>query len=340
MSIMREAIRKLIEGDHLDKSEAARTMEQIMEGAATPAQIGGLLVALRLRGETADEITGFAEVMRERATALPPIQGNLVDTCGTGGDRLNTFNISTAAAFVAAGAGVRIAKHGNRAMSSRCGSADVLYSLGVDIEMEPEAVAECIETAGIGFLFAQRFHPSMKFAAVPRADLGIRNVFNLLGPLTNPAGARRQVMGVYDEALTEVLAEVLQNLGTVHAFVVHGSSGIDEISLIGETRITELKDGQINTRNFSSEDFGLEPATVEDIRGGDISLNRDILLRVLQGEVGHRRNVVVVNAAAAIIAGDRAGAWPEAIHKAEGSIDSGAALRSLQALRDFSAITS
>lgn len=315
-------------------------MEQIMEGSATPAQIGGLLVALRLRGETADEITGFAEVMRERATALPFIHGNLVDTCGTGGDLLNTFNISTAAAFVAAGAGIRIAKHGNRAMSSRCGSADVLHSLGIDIEMEPEAVAECIDTAGIGFLFAQRFHPSMKFAAAPRAELGIRNVFNLLGPLTNPAGARRQVMGVYDGALTEVIAEALRNLGTIHAFVVHGSSGIDEISLIRETRITELKDGQINTRNFSSEDFGLEPASVDDIRGGDISLNRDILLRVLQGEVGHRRNVVVVNAAAAIIAGDRASAWPEAIHKAEHSIDSGAALQSLQALRDFSTITS
>ncbi|MCA1595187.1 MAG: anthranilate phosphoribosyltransferase [Chloroflexi bacterium] len=333
---MREAIRKLVEGEHLTKGEAASAMEDIMDGSATPAQIAGLLVALRLRGETPDEITGFAEVMRDRAVAVPCTRTDLVDTCGTGGDRLNTFNISTAAAFVAAGAGVRIAKHGNRAASSRCGSADVLHSLGVNIEMAPEAVSECIDVVGIGFLFAQRFHPSMKHAAGPRSELGVRTVFNILGPLTNPAGACRQIMGVSEGSLTEVLAHVLRNLGSVHAFVVHGSSGIDEISLVGETKVTELKNGVIHTTMMCPEDFRLEPGTIEDIRGGDVSQNREILLRVLQGQKGHQRNVVVVNAAAAIIAGDRAQSFPEAVTLAEESIDTGAALSRLEALCDFS----
>jgi anthranilate phosphoribosyltransferase len=334
---MREAIRKLVEGAHLSKAEAADAMEQMMDGIATPSQIAGLLVALRIRGETADEITGFAEVMRARAMGLPCLRGDLVDTCGTGGDKLNTFNISTGAALVAAGAGVPIAKHGNRAMSSRCGSADVLQSLGVDIEMSPEAVAECIEAVGIGFLFAQRFHPSMKFAAAPRAELGVRTIFNLLGPLTNPAGACRQVMGVYDGSLTEPLAKVLRNLGTVHAFVVHGSSGIDEISLTGETRITELRHDRISTLNVTPEDFGLPPATIDDIRGGDVEINREILLRILKGEPGAHRNVVLVNGAAAILAADRAETFPEAIEIAAESIDSGAALARLRALQSFSA---
>ena len=333
---MREAIRKLIEGEHLTKGEAAAAMEQILDGAATQAQIAGLLVALRLRGETAEEITGFAEVMRERALAVPCVRKDLVDTCGTGGDRMNTFNISTTAAFVAAGAGVRVAKHGNRAMSSRCGSADVLHSLGVNIEMTPEAVSECIDVVGIGFLFAQRFHPSMKHAAGPRSELGVRTVFNILGPLTNPAGACRQIMGVSDGALTVVLAEVLRNLGSIHAFVCHGECGIDEISLVGDTRVTELKDGVIRTSVMRPGDFGLEPGTLDDIRGGDVSQNREILLRVLQGEEGHQRNVVVANAAAAIIAGDRASTFPEAVSIAKAAIDSGSALARLDALRDFS----
>ena len=336
---MRDAIRKLVDGENLSKSEASLAMETIMEGSATPAQIAALLVAMHIRGETADEITGFAEVMRERAAAFPRVFDDLVDTCGTGGDRLNTFNISTAAAFVAAGAGVRIAKHGNRAMSSRCGSADVLQSLDINIEMSPEAVADSIEAVGIGFLFAQRFHPSMKHAAAPRAEIGIRTVFNLLGPLTNPAGASRQVMGVYDGALTEVIAQVLSNLGSVHAFVVHGESGIDEISLIGRTKITELKHGKITTEYLGPADFGMETATVDDIRGGDTSLNRDILLRVLQGESGHRRNIVVANAAAAILAADLAPTLAQAIHKAEVSIHSGAAFQRLKSLQEFSALS-
>lgn len=333
---MREAIRKLVEGEHLSKGEAARAMEQIMDGSTTPAQIAALIIALRLRGETPEEITGFAEVMRERALAVPCTRRDLVDTCGTGGDRLNTFNISTTAAFVAAGAGVRIAKHGNRAMSSRCGSADVLQSLGVDIEMPPEDVAECIDSVGIGFLFAQRFHPSMKYAASVRSEIGVRTIFNMLGPLTNPAGACRQIMGVYDGELTEVIAEVLRNLGTVHAFVCHGECGIDEISLMGPTRVTELKDGQINTRMMSPGDFGMEPSTVEDLRGGDIETNRQILLSVLRGEPGHHQNIVVANASAAILVADRAQSWQAAMDLARRSIISGAALQKLEALRDFS----
>jgi anthranilate phosphoribosyltransferase len=332
---MGEALQAVLAGRSLTADEAAAAMTVIMDGEATPAQIGALLTALRMKGESVEEIAGFARVMRARSLRITPDAAPLVDTCGTGGARLKTFNVSTTAAFVVAGAGVAVAKHGNRAASSKSGSADVLEALGVDITREPEAVRRCIEAVGVGFLFAQRFHPAMKHAAPVRRELGIRTVFNILGPLTNPAGAPCQVMGVYAPALTEPLARVLGLLGSRRAFVVHGMAGLDEWSTVGVTRVSELRDGQVTTREMTPGDVGLPEATIDDLTGGLPEENAAITRRILAGEGGPRRDIVLLNAAAALVAAGVVEVIPDGIQRAAVSIDSGAAIAKLEALVRF-----
>lgn len=331
--MIKEAITRVIQSTDLTEAEMMEVMNEVMTGAASPAQIGSFITALRMKGETVAEITGAARVMREKATRIEAPVDNLVDTCGTGGDESMTFNISTAAAFVASGAGVTVAKHGNRSVSSKCGSADVLKSLGVNIEAEVSRVEECIREAGIGFLFAQLLHGAMKYAAPVRRELGIRSIFNILGPLTNPAGATRQLLGVYDPALTDILAMVLFNLGSVHAFIVRGEDGLDEITLTGETRVTELKDGSVRTYHIKPEDFGFGRCSPADLKGGDPEVNAGIILDVLGGKLGPARDIVLLNSAAAIVAGGKAGRIEEGIALAHGSIDSGEALGKLEKLK-------
>lgn len=334
--MIREAIAKLIEGQHLTQAEAAGVMDEIMAGEATPAQIGAFLVALRVKGETVDEIAGCASAMRQRAARVATRHAVVVDTCGTGGDASGTFNISTTAAFVLAGAGLCVAKHGNRAMSSKCGSADVLKALGVNIELSPERVGRCLDEVGIGFLFAPMLHTAMKHAVGPRREIGARTVFNVLGPLTNPAGAKRQLIGVYSPALTETLAEVLLRLGAERALVVHGADGLDEITLTGETKVSELRDGQVRTYRVTPEAFGLRRASPEDLRGGDEQVNAQITLDVLKGAEGPRRDAVLLNAAAAVCAGGLADDIAGGIPIARRSIDSGRALEKLEQLKAMS----
>lgn len=333
--MIQQAIQKVVEGFHLTEDEAAAAMQVIMEGEATPAQIGAFITALRIKGETVDEITGCARVMREKAYRIQPAAAPLVDTCGTGGDGANTFNISTAAAFVVAAAGAAVAKHGNRSVSSRCGSADVLEALGVRIDLEPRAVQQCIEEVGIGFLFAPRFHESMRHAIGPRRELGIRSVFNVLGPLTNPASAQAQVVGVYDPGLTEPIAHVLGRLGVREAYVVHGLERLDEISISGETQVSHLKDGEVTTFRLRPEDAGLKPAPPEAIRGGDAQENAEIVRSVLQGQRGPKRDVVLLNAAAALVVAGRAQNLREGVAVAAEAIDDGRAYAKLQALIEF-----
>jgi len=331
--MIQDAIRLVAEGLVLSTEDAAAAMREIMDGEATPAQIAGLLAALRVRGEAVEEITGFATVMRDKCVRIHPRRPDLVDTCGTGGDRVKTFNISTIAALVAAGAGIAVAKHGNRSVTSRCGSADVLEALGVNLAPPPEVVQACIDEIGIGFLFAPAFHPAMKHAVPVRRELGIRTVFNVLGPLTNPAGARAQVLGVFAPEWTEPLAHVLCNLGAARAFVVHGMDGLDEISTLGETRVAEVKDGRVTSFSLRPEQVGLEPATADDLAGADAEASAQIALAVLKGEQGPRRDIVVLNAAAAIVAGGRAETLEEGVAAAARSIDSGAAADTLERLR-------
>lgn len=325
----------LIKKQSLSESEAYEVMIQILSGKYSNEKIAGLLVALRAKGETPAEVSGFVRAMRELAvrveTTLP-----VVDTCGTGGDGAHTFNISTAAAFIAAGAGVPIAKHHNRSVSSKCGSADVLEALGVDILMPPEKVKTAVETIGIGFCFAPLFHQSMKFAATPRKELGIRTIFNMLGPLLNPFSARRQVIGVFADHLTEFFAEILKQLGSEHVFVVHGEDGLDELTLCGKTRVTELVSNRISTQFFSPEDFGFHRAKPEDLIGGNASENAMILKNILNGEKGPKRDAAILNAALAIVCAGAANSIAEAIHHAQESIDSGAAMQKLQQLIHFS----
>jgi len=327
-----QTLDRLVEGNDLSAQEAQEALEVIMSGNATEAQIGAFLVALRMKVETPDEITGFARAMRGNCIRIECSRANLVDTCGTGGDKLDTFNISTAAALVAAGAGVPIAKHGNRSVSSQCGSADVLKELGVNIEASPEIVECCIDEIGIGFLFAPALHPAMKYAIGPRRELKLRTVFNVLGPLTNPAGATRQVLGVCDAALTEPLAEALAGLGTEHALVVHGMCGMDEISTLGETQVSELKDGTVGTKMWAPEDFGLKQAEPEDIAGGDVAESAQALVSVLEGEPGPRRDIVALNTAAAIYVGGLVENVPEGLKLAQDTIDSGVAKEKLEQL--------
>lgn len=330
--MIREAISKVVEGQNLTEEEATATMNEIMSGEATPAQIASFITALRMKGETVDEITGCAKVMRQKATKIQTSQKFLVDTCGTGGDRSHTFNISTAAALVSAGAGVAIAKHGNRAASSRCGSADVLQALGVNIEAAPEKVSRCLDEIGIGFLFAPLLHSAMKHAIGPRREIGIRTIFNILGPLTNPAGAQAQLLGVSDPKLTALMAGVLKNLGSKRAFVVHGQDGLDEITTTAETFISELVAGQVKSYKLNPNRYGISSASASELKGGTAEENAQIVLSLLKGEKSPKRDVVLLNAAVAIMAGEKAKTVEEGIQIAAESIDSGKALQKLQAL--------
>lgn len=330
--MIKEAIAKAVEKKNLTEDEMVSVMREIMDGEATQAQIASFITALRMKGETVDEITGAARVMREKALKVKTRASVVVDTCGTGGDESFTFNISTAAAFVAAGAGLTVAKHGNRSVSSKSGSADVLRSLGVNIEAEVERVEECLDAIGIGFLFAPMMHGAMKYAAPVRREIGIRTIFNILGPLTNPAGAQYQVLGVYRSELTEMLAEVLKNLGSISAFVVSGNDGLDEITVTAETKVSELKNGVVNTYYIKPEDFGMKPCKLFELQGGDPDDNARIIREVLKGEKGAKRDVVVLNAAAAIAASGKAKDFKDGIKLAEESIDSGKALEKLERL--------
>jgi anthranilate phosphoribosyltransferase len=311
--------------------EAASVMEEIMEGKVTPAQLGAFVTALRIKGESAEEITGLASVMRAKSIRVI-IDKPVIDVVGTGGDNSNTFNISTAAAFVAAGAGLKVAKHNNRAMSSQCGSTDVLEALGIKIDLNAEQVQRCVQEVGIGFMFAPIFHPTMKYAAAPRREIGIRTVFNILGPLTNPAHTEAQVTGVADGSLVEKLALVLQNLGCHHALVVHGEDGLDEITITGKTQVCELKDGGIVRYSISPEDFGLSKASLDSLRGGTISENAALLCSILAGAPGPQRDVVLMNAAAALVVGDSAPSLQEGLDLAREVLDSGRALAKLKQL--------
>ena len=334
----RDCLNKLVDKTDLTAEETRLVIRAIMSGELSDAQIAGFLVALRMKGETPTKIAEMAKVMREFAAAISPkVSGTLVDTCGTGGDRKGTINVSTAAMFVAAGAGVPIAKHGNRSVSSKCGSADILEELGVKIDLPPKKTEECIEKVGIGFMFAPVFHTAMKHVMPARKQLGIRTVFNVLGPLTNPANAKGQIMGVFDGALTEKLAEVLKRVGVERAYVVHGVDGLDEISLTGETKISELWGGTIRTYNVKPKDFGLPTARLEDIKGGDSNENARILKDILGGkERGAKRDIVALNAAAAIACGGLAKDIKEGIPIAEKVIDSGKALKKLEDLIQYS----
>lgn len=335
---IKTAINKVMNGDSLNIEEAEEVMSQIMAGEATPAQIGAYLTALRMKGETVEEITGSARAMRSLAAPVRPITApaDLVDTCGTGGDSAGTFNISTTAAFVVAGTGQKVAKHGNRSVSSKSGSADVLAALGVNLDLTPQQVAQAIDEIGIGFLFAPKLHPAMKHAIGPRRELGVRTIFNVLGPLTNPAGARAQIIGVYDERLTEPLARVLGELGSRGAFVVHGHEGLDELTTTGPNRVSRLRDGQVTTEMLDPVDLGFARATLADLLGGTAEENALITREILAGrQNGPRRDVVILNAAAALAAAGRADDLPAGIKQANESLDSGAALAVLERFVEF-----
>ncbi len=324
---------------HLQEDEAEAVMEQIMTGAATEAQIGAYLMGLRMKGETQDEITGSARAMRKAAHRVPTKfdGGELLDTCGTGGDRSGTFNISTTVAFVAAGAGVKVAKHGNRAASSKCGSADVLGELGVNLDLTPEQVGECVDNIGIGFLFAIKLHPAMKYAIGPRRQIAVRTIFNILGPLTNPAGAKRQLMGVFTADLTDMLAHVLGALGSDSAMIVNGYGGLDELTTTGPNMVSHYHDGEIETYELDPQEYGFEGAHISDLLGGDAPENARILRGILDGTVDStKRDVVLLNAGAALLAGGRVSDLKTGIDLAKETIDSGAALEKLEALIDYS----
>lgn len=331
--MIQDALRAVVQRRDLTLDEAAAAMTAIMSGEAPPPLIAGFLVALHMKGETPDEITGFAKTMREFATRVPTSRHPLVDTCGTGGDHSGTFNVSTAAAFVVAGAGVAVAKHGNRSATSRCGSADVLEALGVNIDASANTAGRCIDEAGIGFLFARSLHGAMKHVAPVRAELAVRTVFNILGPLTNPAGADGQVVGVFDPALVQPIARVLGGLGVRHAFVVAGLDGLDEITIAGQTQVAETIRGEIREYTLAPEDFGLRHADRDAIRGGDARENAAILIEVLEGKPGPRRDIVLMNAAPAIVAGEAAADLREGFEMAARAIDSGAALEKLERLK-------
>ncbi|NVM22120.1 MAG: anthranilate phosphoribosyltransferase [Desulfobacterales bacterium] len=344
--MIKEMIQKIINGKDLSEQEMIGVMDQIMEGKATDAQIGAFITALRMKGETIEEITGAARVMRDKATPIRVYneavsidrdeinvdQETVVDTCGTGGDETNTFNVSTTAAFVVAGGGLKVAKHGNRSVSSQCGSADVLQALGVNLDVGPEVVEECVREIGIGFLYAPMLHGAMKYAIGPRREVGIRSIFNVLGPLTNPARANVQVLGVYEPGLTSVLADVLRRLGSTSALVVFGEGSLDEISIVGPTQVSELRDGSIRNYSVAPEDFGLSRADMSDIKGGDVQENAAIIRQIFDGRPGPRRDMVLLNAGAAFYAAGKATDMREGIKMAAESIDSGTAAQKLDQL--------
>lgn len=334
--MIREAIAKLSSGVSLSRTEAAQAMTEIMSGEATSAQIAAFLTALHMKGESVDEITGCAEAMREKVVPVRCSRRPLVDTCGTGGDGFGTFNVSTAAAFVVSAAGATVAKHGNRAASSRCGSADVLEALGVQIDMSSDKVERSLEETGLGFMFAPLFHRSMRYAAEPRRELGIRTIFNLLGPITNPARAECHVMGIFDPRLTEPVASVLGNLGAHRAFVVCGSDGLDEITITGPTRVTELYDGTVKTYTITPDDVGVGTAPKEALKGGSAETNAAIIIDILRGKHGPPREIVVANASAGLVAAGIASTLREGAALARDAIDSGRGLEKLEQLRQVS----
>ena len=334
--MIKEALTKVVAGNHLSAEEAEEVMTEIMGGLCTPAQIAAYMTALRMKGETADEITGSARTMRTKATKIETKHDLVVDTAGTGGDGAHTFNISTTAALVAAGAGAPMAKHGNRAVSSHCGSADVLGALGVDIEISPERVGACLDEVGFAFLFAPTLHASMKYAVGPRREIGLRSIFNVMGPLTNPAGSQGQIIGVYDASLTELMANVLNNLGAYRALVVHGSDGLDEITLAGKTRVSEVREGKVRTFDLSPEDLGLSAHPIDACKVTALEDNVRTTLMVLNGRTGPARDIVLLNAAAAIYVGGITDSMKDAVAPAVESIDSGAALAKLEAVKEFS----
>jgi len=331
-----QAIAKVIQSQHLTENEMVDAMNEIMSGIATPAQIGSFITALRMKGETVEEITGAVRVMREKATTIESgvSAGDvLVDTCGTGGDGSGTFNVSTTTAFVVAGAGLPVAKHGNRSISSNCGSADVLEAAGVSLDISPEKVGKCIQEIGIGFLFAPALHGAMKHAIGPRKELGVRTIFNILGPLTNPAGANVQILGVFDETLIEPLAQVLNKLGSKRALVVHGAGNLDEITVTGETKIAELHDGKVSCYTVTPEELGLKRSTIEDLQGGkDASESAEQMRSVLKGEKGAKRDMVLLNSGAALMAAGLCDTMQDGIKKAAEIIDSGLAIQKLDQL--------
>ena len=341
--IITEAVRALIDRRDLTRIEAAAAMDAIMSGTATNAQIAAFLIALRMKGETVEELIGFAQVMRQKAVKVRThgeevagLTGTdremLIDTCGTGGDAAGTFNVSTATAFVVAGAGLKVAKHGNRSVSSLCGSADVVETLGISLDLTPAKVARCIDEVGIGFLYAPLLHTAMKHVMAARREMGVRTVFNMLGPLTNPASANAQVIGVYSAALTEPLARVLAELGTFRAFVVHGSDNLDEISNTGDSKVSEVREGVVRSYTVRPEDFGLARASITDLQGGDREQNAEIIRGILAGKPGARRDIVLMNAAAALVAGAKARDLKQGVEVAARAIDSGAARKKLDDL--------
>ncbi len=334
---MKEFIQKIIEGKNLTGKESEKVMEKIMSGEATPSQISAFLTALRMKGETAEEIAAFSKVMRRFAQKIKPkVSGTLIDVCGTGGDKIKTFNISTTSMFIVSAAGIPIAKHGNRAISSHSGSADVLEELGINLNLEFEKIKESIEKIGIGFMFAPAHHLAMKYVMPTRKELGIRTVFNILGPLTNPANAQAQLMGVFDPNVTEKLAKVFKLLGLKQAMLVYGEPGLDEISNLGKTKISELREGKIKTYYIEPENFGLKRAKVKDLAGGERKENAKILVDILSGrEKGPERDIVLLNSAAGLIVGNKAKNFKEGIELARNVLESGQAYQKFEEFRNF-----
>jgi anthranilate phosphoribosyltransferase len=342
-----DAIGKVVDMIDLTREEASMVMEEIMSGKASDPQIAAFLTALRMKNATVEELIGFVKVMREKAENIPvkkevaeDIAGTsremLVDTCGTGGDASGTFNVSTATTFVVAGSGIRVAKHGNRSVSSQCGSADVIESLGINLELSPEQVGKCIDEVGIGFLFAPLLHKAMKHVMPARKEIKIRTVFNILGPLTNPAKANAQLLGVYDGSLTETMAQVLKEFGCKKTLIVHSTDGLDEISNTSETKVTELRDGEIKTYHIKPEDFGIKRASMKDLQGGDAKENAEIIRDILSGREGPKSDIVLLNAGAGIMIGGKAGTIAEGIEIARDSIVSGKAMDKLNQLIELS----
>jgi len=333
--MIKEAINILINNISLSEAEMAECMNEIMEGRATDAQIGAFLAALRIKGETVDEITGAARIMREKAAKINAPEG-VLDTCGTGGDMSHTFNISTTVAIVAAAAGIPVAKHGNRSVSSKSGSADVLEALGIKIDLQPEKVEKCLFETGFGFLFAPLFHPAMKYAIGPRREMAVRTIFNILGPITNPAGAKRQILGVFSGNLTETLARVLGNLGAEDAMVVHGQDGLDEITITNGTKASRFSKGKAENIILAPEDFGLERGKRDDLIGGDKDENARISVQILKGEKGPKRDIVIINSAAAIVIAGKTDDFRMGAEMAKDALDSGRALRKLEDIKRVS----
>ncbi len=333
--MIKEAIITVSERNDLTRSQMRAAIEEIMRGKVSPAQIAAFLIALRMKGETADEITAAALVLREFVTRIEVPEDIILDTCGTGADRMHTFNISTISSFVAAGCGIIVAKHGNRAVSSRCGSADLLEALGVNINIGEKKVGECLKKIGIGFLFAQAFHPAMQSVSGVRKELGLRTIFNLLGPLSNPAFATHQLLGVYDRGLLKVFAKVLGNLSVRHALVVRGLDGLDEVTTTTVTEVCELKNRKTRCYRIGPSDFGIKKAKLKDLEGGDIAANAEIAREILRADKGPKRDIVLLNSGCALYAADKVKSIKEGIALAGESIDSGRALRKLEELKEF-----